>query len=541
MTSRLQIYRLFLINTLALIILLLFLASFGAAQEPPAPPPRPPFREGEILVKFKPGVSDAGALGSLRTEGLKALEVVPHSDVLRVQVPPGEEIEAVNDLLARGDVEYAEPNYIAYALDTVPNDSFYSHQWGLPKIAAPAAWDITTGNGITVAVIDTGIDLSHPDFGCPGKLVGGRNFVNPLLEPLDGNGHGSHVAGIIGACSNNNLGVTGLAWGARLMPVKVLDDLGNGTYANVSAGIRYAADNGVKIINLSLGGPADSLTLKAAVQYAHDRGALVVAAAGNCAMGGFGCDGKINPDIYPAAYSTTMAVAAADEFDNRASFSEFRPYVEVAAPGVSVYSTYSSGDYTWLSGTSMATPYVAGLAALIWSVDPSLSRDKVRSVIQLSTDDLGVPGKDDHFGYGRINARKALIQIWSIGLQNGFGQMVEGTTIHFLVDDKQNPIPAVYPVVVTSNSTNGINWSVTASPAAPWLQIIPATSGITSSSAPGRFTLVTTRPDSYGTYSTTITVTGTSSTGVVLGTAKLTVRIIYQPELTSSFLPFISR
>lgn len=541
MTSRLQVYRPVLINTIALIILLLFLVPSGAAQEPPAPPPRPLFVEGEILVKFKPGISDAGAQGSLRTEGLQALEVVPYSDVLRVQVPPGQELETVNELLTRGDIEFAEPNYIAYALDTVPNDSFYSFQWGLPKIAAPAAWDITTGSNITVAVVDTGIDLSHPDFSCSGKLVNGKNFVNPQAAPDDGNGHGSHVAGIAGACSNNSLGIAGLAWGAQLMPVKVLDDAGSGTYAAVSAGIRYAADSGVKIINLSLGGPADSSALKEAVQYAYDRGALVVAAAGNCAVGGFNCDGKINPDIYPAAYNTVMAVAATDQSDYRASFSEYRPYVEVAAPGVSIYSTSKNDGYAWLSGTSMASPYVAGLAALIWSVDPSLSRDKVRSIIQLSADDLAPAGKDDYFGYGRINAGKALLQIWSIGLQNVYGQTVEDTIIPFLVDDHQAPIPAVYPIIVTSNSPNGINWSVTTSPDVSWLQIAPATSGITSSSTPGQFNLTTTRPDSYGTYTTTITVTGTSVTGKVLGTAKLTVRIGYQAELYKAFMPFVAK
>ena len=541
MTLSLQVYKLLLINTIALIILLLFMAPSGAAQEPPAPPPQPLFVEGEILVKFKPGISDAGAQGSLRTEGLQPLEVVPYSDILRVQVPSGQEQEAVDELLARGDIEFAEPNYIAYALDTVPNDTSYDDQWGLPKIAAPAAWDITTGSNITVAVVDTGIYLSHEDFNCPGKLVAGKNFVNSQAEPNDGNGHGSHVAGIVGACSNNSLGVTGLAWGAQLMPIKVLDDAGNGTYANVAAGIHYAADNGAKIINLSLGGPADSATLEEAVQYAYDQGALVIAAAGNCAVGGFNCGGQFNPDIYPAAYDTTLAVAATDEFDYRASFSEYRPYVEVAAPGVSIYSTYKSGAYTGLSGTSMASPYVAGLAALIWSVDPSLSRDKVRSIIQLSADDLGVAGKDTSFGYGRINAGKALLQIWSIGLQNGYGQTIEDTIIPFLVDDEQVPIPAVYPVVVTSNSPNGINWSITTSPAVPWLQIAPATSGISSSSTPGQFNLTTTRPDSYGTYTTTVTVTGTSTTGAVLGTARLTVSISYQPELHKSFLPFISR
>lgn len=541
MTSRLQVYKLVLSNAIVLIILLLFLAPFGTAQEPPAPPPRPLFVEGEILVKFKPGISNAGAQGSLRTEGLQALEVVPYSDVLRVQVLPGQELETANELLARGDIEFAEPNYIAYALDTVPNDSFYSFQWGLSKIAAPAAWDITTGSNIIVAVVDTGIDLSHPDFNCPGKLVEGKNFVNLQAPPDDGNGHGSHVAGIAGACSNNSLGVTGLAWGAQLMPVKVLDDGGSGTYANVAAGIRYATDNGARIINLSLGGPADSSTVKEAAQYAYDRGALVVAAAGNCAVGGLNCGGQINPDIYPAAYDTTMAVAATDESDYRASFSEYRPYVEIAAPGVSIYSTSKNDGYTWLSGTSMASPHVAGLAALIWSVDPSLSRDKVRSIIQLSADDLSPAGRDIYSGYGRINAGKALLQIWSIGLQNVYGQTVEDTIIPFLVDDHQAPIPAVYPIVVTSNSPNGINWSVTTSPAVSWLQVGPPTSGITSSSTPGQFSLVTTRPDSYGTYATTITVTGTSVTGTVLGTAKLTVRISYQPELYKSLMPFIAK
>lgn len=539
MPTRFYVSRFAFVTAIILVVTSLLVPS-GLAQEPPPPVQPPAFAPGELLVKFKPGISALSAQGSLNTAGLQPLEVFPQGNVIRLEVPPGQELAKMAELMARGDVEVAEPNYIAYALDTLPNDSFYSNQWGLTKIGAPAAWDITTGgSNVVIAVVDTGIDLSHPDFSCSGKLLPGWDFVHDSGFPDDDHGHGSHVAGIAAACANNGAGITGLAWGARLLPVKVLDSLGNGYYSNVAEGIRYAADQGARIINLSLGGPSTSVILEDAIQYAYNRGALVVAAAGNCAVGGWGCGSTLNPIFYPAAYPTVLAVAATDENDNRASFSEYHPYVAVAAPGLDIYSTFKDGEYTSLSGTSMATPYVSGLAALIWSLDPSSSRDQVRSVMETTADDLGSPGKDDYFGYGRINARRALAQLTSISLQDSSGRDLTQSGVSFVASAQEGPFPASFNVLVTTHSTNAINWTVTVPPEATWLQVVPLTSNITSSGTPGQFTLVATRPGSFGAHSVVVTVTGSNSSGTLLGTASVTVQIIYVSEFENVYMPLI--
>jgi len=500
----------------------------GDGENPPAA-----YAPGEILVQFKPTVGALGAQSALAAQGLQATGAIPAIGVLKVKVEPGQELETIAVLERNPNVAYAEPNYIAFAFETVPNDPGYGFQWGLPKINAPAAWDITTGSSdVVIAVVDTGIDLEHPDFNCPGKFVPGYDFYNNDSNPDDDHnyGHGTHVAGIAAACTNNATGVAGVAWGARLMPVKVLSASGGGTYATVAEGITYAADNGADIINLSLGGLDPSTTMANAIQYAVDRGVLVVAAAGNCAQDGYQCNYIYNPIMYPAAYETTFAVAATDSNDAWANFSEHHPYVDVAAPGVSIMSTVPGG-YSYLNGTSMATPYVSGLAALIWSLDPSLTHDQVREVIQSSADDLGTPGKDDYFGYGRIDAWQALNSV--VSLETSPAQ------VSFLIDADSGPFPPAAAVQITTDSSEPITWTTSISPSANWLAVLPV-SGSVSAAASDSFTLVVpARPSTYGTFDTTAIVTGTTSSGAVVGLATTQVRITYVPEITQFLMPII--
>jgi len=486
---------------------------------------------GEILVKFKPTVGLLGAQSRLAAQDLQVTGAVQSIEVLKVEVEPGQELDTIAELQRDPNVLYAEPNYIAFAFDTIPNDPQYGVQWGLPKISAPAAWDVSTGSSdVVIAVVDTGIDLDHPDLSCPGKLMTGYNFVSPAQPPDDDHGHGTHVAGIAAACTNNATGVAGLAWGARLMPVKVLGSSGSGSYDDVAAGITYAADHGADVINLSLGGVSTSSTMANAVEYAHDEGALVVAAAGNCAQGGYQCNNLTNPIIYPGAYPTTVAVAATDSNDNWATFSEHHPYVDVAAPGVSIYSTLP-GSYNYQSGTSMATPFVSGLAALIWSLDSGLSHDQVRSYIETTADDLGTPGKDDYFGYGRINAWRALGTV--VNLQTS------PTQVRFFVDDDSGPFPSSAPVDVTTTSSDPINWAATISPSVGWLEVVPPASGTVSAASSDSFTLVATRPPTYGTFNTSVIVTGTTSSGSVVASTTTDVRIDYVSDLYQIHLPVI--
>jgi subtilisin family serine protease len=464
---------------------------------------------------------------------LQVAGAIQSIDVLKVTVEPGQELETIARLQREPGVLYAEPNYIAFAFDTIPNDPLYGNQWGLPKINGPAAWDITTGSSdVIIAVVDTGIDLDHPDLSCPGKLMTGKNFVSPGSPPDDDHGHGTHVAGIASACTNNATGVGGVAWGARLMPVKVLNSSGSGSYDRLASGITYAADQGADVINLSLGGIGTSSALEDAVEYADDRG-VVVAAAGNC---GSGCwiGGQFynNPTFYPAAYAATMAVAATNPDDNWASFSGHRPYVDVAAPGDGIYSTYLGGGYVYQGGTSMAAPFVSGLAALIWSLNPDLPNGQVRSLIQTTADDLGTPGKDDFFGYGRINAWRTLDTL--INLQTSPSE------VSFLIDDDSGPFPASATVQVTTASTDPLAWTTTISPAVTWLEVVPPASGTVSAASPDSFTLlVSDRPSTHGSFDTAVVVAGTTSSGRIVGWAVTEVHLTYVPELYQIRLPSI--
>ena len=280
-----------------------------------------------------------------------------------------------------------------------PNDVFYgSNQWNLPLIKADKAWQINTGDPkIKIAVVDTGVDLNHPDL--HGKLADGVNILDPSKPPQDDNGHGTHCAGIIAARTNNLEGIAGVDWASKIMPVKAMDAEGSGSAVDIADGIYWAADHGANVINLSLGEYSDSDYLHQAIRYAYDKGVTIFAAMGN--------DGVADPS-YPAAYPETIAVAANDENSETASFSNYGPHTSVTAPGVAIPSTYPDRRYVALSGTSMATPHVAGVAGLIKSINPNLSPDAVRKILQDTADDLGPTGHDEYYGYGQVNVAKAL-------------------------------------------------------------------------------------------------------------------------------------
>ncbi len=287
-------------------------------------------------------------------------------------------------------------------------------RYNISIIDAPAMWALagncTLGDGITVAVIDTGVDLDHPDL--QANLVAGQTFVAGTTTPDDDQGHGSHVAGAVAAMMND-IGVIGVAPQAQIMPIKVLDQDGSGYVSDVAAGIRWAADNGAQVINLSLGGPSATSIEQDAINYATNKGVLVIAAAGNCgdpSTWQFNNCTSLDSIGYPAAFANAMAVASTNVLNQQSSFSTQGSYVEIAAPGSAIYSTVPGGSYGTKSGTSQATPHVAGLAAAIWSMNPSLSNVQIRAILNSTAVDLGSAGKDIQFGYGRIDAVAAATQ-----------------------------------------------------------------------------------------------------------------------------------
>ena len=357
-----------------------------------------------VLVKAVEGVRlDSSTLGLDYPVALK--EELANLGVLRLEVPAGREAETVRRLRENPGVEWAELDHLRNVM-RIPDDQLYQQfQWDMRRIQVEQAWDLTTGDpNLIVAVLDTGVDESHPDLA--GKLVAGYDFLNDDPDPEDDSGHGTHNAGVIAAKSNNGEGIVGVAWGVRIMPIKVLNSNGVGPDSVIARGLIYAADHGARVINMSFGNPMASQLLAQAVRYAYDKGAVLVAAAGNTAN-------QDNAAIYPAAYDQVLAVAATDEEDEVPDFSQHHPYIGISAPGVGIVSTFwrgaNYGDYVSASGTSAAAPHVSGVAALVRSINPSLTNTQVKRILQETADDLGVPGRDEYYGTGRVNAYRAVL------------------------------------------------------------------------------------------------------------------------------------
>jgi len=377
------------------------------------------FVSGQILVKFKSGTSQEDKNKQLENNKAKVKNKIEQLDTYVLQVPANAEEKVVAALSKNPHVEYAELDYKAEAF-LVPNDTYFTQrQWGLENtgqtingvvgvvdadVDGPTAWNTTQG-GVKVAILDTGIDQNHEDLSA--KVVLQRNFTDSPT-PDDLYGHGTHVGGIVAAVTNNGLGVAGGCPNCQLMNGKVLNDSGSGAYSWIANGITWATDNGAKVINMSLGGSVRSRTLENAVNYAWNRGVVVVAAAGNSAN---------TSKTYPGAYNNAIAVAATNNKDQKASFSSYGvKWVDVAAPGENIYSTFpnhpykinKSLNYDYASGTSMATPMTSAVAALIWSTPYGTSASQVRARLESTADKIS--GTGVYWSKGRVNSANAVAQ-----------------------------------------------------------------------------------------------------------------------------------
>lgn len=271
---------------------------------------------------------------------------------------------------------------------------------GITRVGATEVWSQTRGNGVKVAVVDTGIDKNHPDLA--GRVIGGKNFTtNDANDWADGHGHGTHVSGTV-AANDNTIGVVGVAPEASLVGVRVLDENGSGTFGDVIAGVNYTVEAKVDVANMSLGGTSNLQSLHDAVKKAHEAGVLIAAAAGNSG------DYSSNPPNYPGAYPEVVGVAAVDDKDMRAYFSTYNKFVGLAGPGVNVLSLEKDNKYAKHSGTSMAAPHVAGVAALLKSVFPNLSNTNLKRKLVCNAEDLFPTGRDSWTGHGIVNAKRAL-------------------------------------------------------------------------------------------------------------------------------------
>jgi len=432
-----------------LIILAVLVSSLFAAPVTEAVPAGMDVEQraaSEILVKFHGGrIVPLEELG-LGSNSLKMAldghgpEVVKRIQKLGVQVlrVAPEQREAVLEALRRDPrVEYAEPNALVSGLLS-PNDPYYNDPtkvYAPQKMQADLAWDYTLGEpGVIIAIIDSGVDANHPEL--IGRVLPGWDFVNDDNDPADDQGHGTHVAGIAAAAINNGQGIAGIAGQSLILPVKVLNENNQGTWADVAAGIVYAVDHGARVINLSLGSTVGSSAVRDAVEYAWNHNAILVAAAGN--------DGTTTP-YYPAAYDQVIAVSATTPGDVRAGFSSYGSHISVAAPGATIYSTTPGNSYEFKSGTSMAAPHVSGLAALLWAQDGSRTNGEVRQIIEQSADDLGAPGWDEEYGYGRVNAYRAVTWGATASLSGLAWNDINSNGVHD--PDEVNGVPNV-PVIL---------------------------------------------------------------------------------------------
>lgn len=372
------------------------------------------YQPGELLIKYRGQnslrASSVSALAGARLQGENS-----SLGVGRVELPPNVSVEqAIAFYRRQPGVEFVEPNFVARSF-AVPNDPMYNQQYGPGKMNCSAAWDLTTGDpGVVIAIVDTGIQLNHPDLGA--KIVAGYDFVNNDTLADDDQGHGTHCAGISAAITNNGVGIAGVGYNCKLMPVKVLDSSGSGSYADVTDGITWAVDNGAKVISLSLGGPSASSALETAIDYAWSHGVVVVAAAGN---------DNSNSPAYPGYYVNAIAVGSTDQSDQKSTFSNFGNWVDVAAPGTGIYSTYPGSSYTTMSGTSMATPGVAGLAGLLWSrMGGAGTAALVRSKIESTCDSVG-----SWLTFGRVNAGNAVASAGGGGPASLSGMSLSANTV----------------------------------------------------------------------------------------------------------------
>lgn len=470
--------------------MILFLAFQALAQVSLKNKPR--VVTGELVIKYKAGTVLANTVQSLGDMGVVQISSAPKLSFIKGRVAPGRDLEQVMaQCRAHSDIEYVEPNYRLYALETppvFPNDPEFSQLYGMHQsndndIDAPEAWELTTGNAsIIVGVIDTGIDYDHEDLKAniwknPGESGGGKennnvdddgngykddyrgwNFIFDSNDPYDDNDHGTHCAGTIGAVGNNGKGVVGVNWNVKLMPLKFLGSDGSGSTADAAEAIIYGVDNGAKVLSNSWGGGDASQVLQDAIQYAQDRGVLFIAASGNDSKN---TDSSPN---YPSNYAVpnVVSVASNDASDNLSSFSNFgRRTVDLSAPGSSIYSTRPLSRYQRLSGTSMATPHVAGAAALVMARYPSIASHQV--IVRLLG---GVDRKSAFIGKmvsgGRLNVFNAmstnpliaLTTDWS-NTTNTSGPYVVSTSV---VDDQS---VASVRLIYTLNGAGGDTLNMT--------------------------------------------------------------------------------
>jgi len=363
----------------------------------------PVYVKGRIIIEARPGLSDKDLDGILSAHHGKR-QRIGKSNMHIVDLPSQvSEKDVVEKLSHNPHLKFAERDQLVQipggsSTASLTNDPSLGSEWYISKINAPNAWDTTMGEGVTIAIIDSGVDSTHPDL-AP-NIVPGYNFYDNNSDTSDVCGHGTMVAGTAAAVGNNSVGVAGVAGKAKIMPIRVGYQSTSGcmgSWSAITSGVTYAADHGARIANLSWADIPTSSSVMSAAQYMTSKGGLVFAAAGNS---------NIDPGY--AIQTTVVMVSATDTTDAKASFSNFGNWVMLSAPGTNIYTTARGGGYAMNAGTSFASPVAAAVGAMVMSANPNLSPSQVQSVMNGAVADLGAVGRDPIFGYGRVDAAKAV-------------------------------------------------------------------------------------------------------------------------------------
>ncbi|MYN03971.1 S8 family serine peptidase [Pseudoduganella sp. DS3] len=376
------------------IVLSVFIASlatpaFAAGQELYAP--------GRILVEPRAGLALDGMSRMLQVHGGNKARKLGQSNIHIIELPRGSERAMVNKLRNNPHFKYAELDRAVPVVLTA-NDPYLGSEWHINKIGAPAAWDSTQGAGVTIAILDSGVDAAQPDL--VANLVPGYNSYDNNTNTADICGHGTKVAGAAAAATNNGLGVAGVAGQARIMPIRIAFLNSGACYAyfsTMASGLTWAADHGAKVANISYASVPSSFAVQSAANYLRSKGGLLFVSAGN-----------YNRDEGFTPTNSMIAVSATTSTDARASFSSYGAFVGLAAPGANIYTTVKGGGYGGVNGTSFSSPITAAVAALVMAANTTLNPDQVQNILFSTAVDLGTPGRDIYFGYGRVNAAAAV-------------------------------------------------------------------------------------------------------------------------------------
>jgi len=377
-----------------LLISAMSIISFSSKAASPAEENQKAWSERRILVLPRAGLPKKELAKILYAHGGTPRKV-GQSDLYIVDLPANASAKAVAAQLAHHPhLKFAELDF-RVSSGFIPNDPYYGSEWHLAKIGASSAWDVSQGEGVTIAILDSGVDNTHPDLAA--QLVPGWNFFDNNANTVDVYGHGTAVAGTAAAASNNSTGVVSVAGKSKIMPIRVTDLNGGGYVSMISQGLVYAADRGVRVANISFAGVADSASIRSAAQYVKNKNGLVIVGAGNS-----GALATTTPT------TTMIPVSATNANDQITSWSTYGDFVAVSAPGEGVWTTIKGGSYGAKSGTSFSSPVAAGVVALMMSAQPTMNNTQIENLLYTSATDLGSAGRDPYYGYGRVNATGAI-------------------------------------------------------------------------------------------------------------------------------------